>query len=360
MVGGGLAGSVSARGLAAAGYRTLLVDRSRFPRTKVCGCCVTSLAARTLDSIGLGHVLDACGARPLHEVHLYAGARPTRIPIHGVAGLSREVLDARLLGEASVSGAALLLQTRAEPCADGTVLLHGEETVEARARVVILAAGLRAHDASSAPRRGSTLVGIGAVVPDAARTYPEGVVRMVIDRTGYVGIAPLEDGRLAIASAVRADAVQKMSPRGVVEGILQKAGLAGLLLEDTRFSGVPALRRRRVRVHTGRMLSVGDAAGFVEPITGEGMSWAIATGAAVVGSATALLENHPETNAWQDTYRRMMPRRHLRCALVGAFIRRPALVRVAVGVSSLVPIMRSFVLSGLLGRYDPAIEGEMA
>ena len=360
VVGGGLAGSVSARGLAAAGFRTLLVDRSSYPRPKVCGCCITSLAAETLDSIGLGHVLGNCGARQLSEVHLYAGSTPTAIPIRGVVGLSREALDTQLAREAVEAGASLLLETRADPSSDGQVTLcGGTETVQARARAVVLAAGLRSHQRNTPKRASRTLVGIGAVVPDSGHNYPDGVVRMVIDQNGYVGIAPLEDGRLTIASAIRADAIQRTSPKSAVEDILKQAKLERLVTQETRFTGVPALKRQRSRVQEGRLLAVGDAAGFVEPITGEGMSWAIATGAAVVRSASSIIEGTARENEWQVAYRRMMPRRHIRCAFVGACIRRPALVRAAIAASSVVPMIRGTVLSGLLGRYDPSIEGEL-
>jgi len=361
VIGGGLAGSIAARGLAASGCRTLLVERTTFPRPKVCGCCLGSLAARTLDAIGLDGLLDDCAARPLHAVHLRAGDTPARIPLHGVVGLSRETLDQRLAAEARDAGAELLLETRAEATPDGTVRLHAGEAVhEARARVVVLAAGLRSHDASNASRSGRTLLGIGAVVADHGGAYPDGVVQMAIDRAGYVGVAPLEDGRLTIASAIRADAVKQWSPRGAVERILAGAGLGDLVPTEARFTGVPPLRRHRTRVQSGRILAVGDAAGFVEPITGEGMSWAIATGAAVVGSARAMIAGTEAATCWEQAYRRMMPRRHLRCALVGACIRRPGLVRAAVGASALVPRIRATILAGLLGRYDPSIEGELA
>lgn len=361
VVGGGLAGAIAAREMARAGYRTLLVERSHYPRPKVCGCCLSSLAITTLESIGLGHLLDNCGARSLKEVRLYARSNPTVIPIHGIRGISRDALDTALVREAVSSGASLLLDTKATPSSDGSVVLRdadGESV--AQARLVILGSGLRAHDAETTSRIGGALVGVGAIVPDLAESYPEDVVHMLIDRSGYVGIAPLEDGRLTIACAVRADAIQRLSPKGVVAHIMDRANLGHILPDDVRLTGVPTLRRKRIRVQDGRMLVVGDAAGFVEPITGEGMSWAIATGAAVVGSAAAVLENSADTKSWQRAYGRMMSRRHIRCAFVGACIRRPGMVQAALGASSILPFIRGTILSGLLGRYDRSIKGELA
>lgn len=362
VVGAGLAGSITARGLALDGHRVLLVERTGFPRPKVCGCCLSSLATRTLETIGLGDLLHDCGARALNEVHLFAGSRPARVSIKGVFGLSREVLDARLAAAAVDAGAELLLHARATATSDGSVsVLVDGRTVTVRASTVILASGLRSHDRLEPARRDRSLVGVGALVPDPLGLHPDGVVGMVVDKDGYVGIAPLEDGRLTIASAVRADALKRSSgSRDVVTRILAKAGLERLVGETTRFTGVPALRRHRVSVQDNRLLAIGDAAGFVEPITGEGMSWAIATGAAVVPSATAMIRNGPANANWQGVYRRMMRRRHLRCALVGTCIGRPKLVRSAVIASSIMPIVRAPVLSGLLGRFDPLIKEKTA
>ena len=362
VVGAGLAGSIAARGLARAGHRVLLVERTGFPRSKVCGCCLSSLATRTLEDIGLGELLDDCGARPLEEVHLFAGPRPARVPIKGVYGLSRETLDARLAAAAVDSGAELLLHVRALVEDDGSVTLVAEgRSITVTASAVILASGLRSHEKLEPARRDRSLVGVGALVPDPQHRHPEGVVGMVIDRDGYVGIAPLEDGRLTIASAVRAKALKASSGSGdVVKRILEKADLDWLVQDTTRFTGVPALHRHRVAVQEDRLLAVGDAAGFVEPITGEGMSWAIATGAAVVPSATALIRRGPAAADWANVYRRLMRRRHLRCSLVGSCIGRPRLVRTAVLASSLMPVLRAPVLSGLLGRFDPSIKGGIA
>ena len=123
---------------------------------------------------------------------------------------------------------------------------------------------------------------------------------------------------------------------------------------------MPGLHRHRVRVQDGRLLAVGDAAGFVEPITGEGMSWAIATGAAVVSEADVAIRSGPDAARWASVYRRLMRRRHLRCALVGAGIGRPRLVRTALLASSIAPTLRASALSALLGRFDPPLRKELA
>ena len=103
VVGAGPAGSVTARELARRGRRVLLVDKAIFPRMKVCGCCLNSAAIRTLERLGLAHVLE--GAIPLDRVRIAAGARSADVNLPRGMALSREVLDARLVEAAIEAGA---------------------------------------------------------------------------------------------------------------------------------------------------------------------------------------------------------------------------------------------------------------
>ena len=362
VVGAGLAGSIAARGLARSGRRVLLVERTAFPRPKVCGCCLGPLGRATLESVDLGHVLDACRARPLESVQLHVGRRPAHVPLRGVVGVSREALDQHLAREAVASGTELLLEARAEPRPDGTVGLQVDgRRFELAARTVLHAGGLRAHESEGPGHGEDVMVGFGALVPTPGRLRGADRVEMVLDRDGYVGVAPLDDGRMTVASALRTEAIKRTGgPRAVVKRLLHGAGLGELVDETTRFTGVPALRRRRTLVQEDRLLAIGDAASFVEPITGEGMSWALASGAAVVPCAEAVIAHGPGVDHWTTAWRRLMRRRHLRCSIVGSCIRRPALVRAALAVSSILPVMRAPILSGLLGGRESMPEGEPA
>src|SRR5271156_2503277 len=72
VVGAGPAGSIAARQLARSGVSVLLVDKARFPRRKVCGCCVGAGAVAMLEQIGLGDLLPALGARSIRQFQLAA------------------------------------------------------------------------------------------------------------------------------------------------------------------------------------------------------------------------------------------------------------------------------------------------
>ena len=74
VIGAGPAGALTARELARLGLRVLLVDRAKFPRNKVCGCCLNGAALAALRELGLGSIADA--GVPLTDMKLAAGAHP--------------------------------------------------------------------------------------------------------------------------------------------------------------------------------------------------------------------------------------------------------------------------------------------
>ena len=108
VIGAGPAGALAARQAASAGQRTLLIDRSSFPRWKVCGCCVNGAAQQALQAVELDGLPDQLGARPLDRWQVLAPKSSFACPLPGGLALSREALDAAL-GEAGVELDAVLL-----------------------------------------------------------------------------------------------------------------------------------------------------------------------------------------------------------------------------------------------------------
>src|SRR5262249_61026451 len=120
----------------------------------------------------------------------------------------------------------------------------------------------------------------------------------------------------------------------------QRAGSAG----GTGAGGVrsapcrarPALTRQARRRAAERVFVIGDAAGYVEPFTGEGMAWALASGAAVVPLAAA--EWRPELmREWAARYRDVVSRRQAACRAAAAVLRHPLLTAAPVAVLARVP-----------------------
>ncbi|MEZ6243183.1 MAG: FAD-dependent oxidoreductase [Phycisphaerales bacterium] len=353
VVGGGPAGSMTARELARRGIGVLLVEKREMPRWKVCGACVGALGARTLARVGLGGLLGSIGARELAGVEVYAGERRARVGLHGMASVSRGALDAALVSEAAAEGARVVTGVIAARSDGGNVLLRtGETRVEVVARAVVLACGLGSGAAwglGEARVRDASWIGVGTVTEWDRRVGDGSGLVMLVGRRGYLGCARLEDGRANWAAAVDPEAVRAAgSVEEALRGVCAEAGMDASVVPGEGWKGTPRLTRVGCVEHGGTY-AVGDAAGYVEPITGEGISWAMAGGVALGEHLAGALTHELEPGSWARQWRRMMRVRRARCALVAQTLRHPGVVSGAVAALGWRPALGGVVVAGLIG-----------
>ncbi len=339
VVGAGPAGAMAAHQIARQGASVLLVDRAEFPRPKVCGCCLNLRALAALQAAELGQLPATLGARPLRKLTLAAHGHQACMPLPGGVALSRSALDAALVSAAQSGGAHFLPRTIAslgEVDAAGRCvrLTRGAHSVEARGTVVLAADGLagsltqrespgRVHPASR--------IGAGAIAEVPGDRYQDGTIFMACARHGYVGLVRLEDGRLNLAAALDAAFVRDVGGLApAARTILHDAGLSDLHhLELLSWHGTPTLTRRPSRVAGWRLLVLGDAAGYVEPFTGEGIAWALDCGMAIAPLVARALEAwSPALEiAWTLCHRDLIARRQGACRAIALALRHPSLVR---------------------------------
>jgi flavin-dependent dehydrogenase len=330
VVGAGPAGSVAARELARRGLRVLLADKAHFPRPKVCGGCLNRSALATLKRLGLGHVMDECGAVPLTVVRVAAGRRSAELRLPAGMAVSREALDAALIREAVKAGVTFRPGTPLRP--------------PYPAPVAVVATGLAgsAADAHTAP--GSRL-GAGVLVPaeQVPDHYRPGTIYMSTGRGGYVGLVRVEGGRLDVAAAFDPNFVRSHGGLGpAAEAILDTTGWplpSGLA--EMSWKGTPALTRTPAAVAGRGWFAVGDAAGYVEPFTGEGMAWAVSSAAAVAPLAADAARRWDDRYVadWQRTHARLIGRRQWVCRAVARGLRSATATGAAVRVLSVLPTL---------------------
>ena len=289
--GAGPAGSIAALVLARAGVRVRLIDRARFPRPKLCGDTVNPGALAILARLGLGDAtadsLPVAGMIVSHEsgtrcVGRYGGERCGR-------ALPRATLDLALLEAALRAGAALDEGTLVQgPVVEdgavrGVVVRRtGAAPERIDARVVIAADGASSRIAralglarhAARPRRWA----IGAYFSDVVPSPEPGHFGEMHFRRGrYVGVAPMP-GDLTNVCVVTADRLALRDPGELVCSTVRRDPLLadrfararaiaapvclGPLAVDARSSGMPGL------------LLAGDAAGFIDPMTGDGLRFA--------------------------------------------------------------------------------------
>jgi flavin-dependent dehydrogenase len=307
VVGAGPAGAVAALVLACAGARVRVFDRARFPRFKLCGDSVNPGAGDILARLGLTPALD--GALPVDGMIVTsdAGARCVGRYGPGQHGhmISRHRFDDRVLAAARAAGACVEegVLVSAPVMADGVVagveVVAGGRRCQVKATVVIAADGAssrlaRASKLASHARRPRRWA-VGAYFEDAgdgagARRFGE--MHLRADR--YIGIAPLPGG-VTNACVVTADRAALGDPeRLLVDTLRSDRGLEGRftgarmimrpvclgpLAVDACGSGVPGL------------LLAGDASGFIDPMTGDGLRFALRGGELAARAALGVLEH---------------------------------------------------------------------
>jgi menaquinone-9 beta-reductase len=342
VVGAGPAGSIAARQLALQGKTVLLVDRATFPRPKVCGGCLNETAAALLDRIGLGGLLPRLGAKAISGITFAANGRAIPLELqHAGVSVSREALDTALLEEAIAGGAQCLQGAMARLKSQHgefriVELTVGGERIEVEAKVVIAADGLRGSLLEREPwfrrlpaRR--PRIGVGAILPDPPDCFETGRIYMAVGAGGYVGMVRLEAGQLDVAAAIDVGAARNKSlsvrsagPADAARRIVVQAGFhwpEGL--SQLKWHGTAQLHRRLAHVAGHRIFAIGDAAGYVEPFTGEGIAWAMLSACAVVPLVMEAIDGSFDGAAhdWEHLHRRLFGCRILMCRAVSGLLR---------------------------------------
>lgn len=363
MVGGGPAGSATALLLARAGRTVRIVERARFPRRKVCGEYLNGGAVDALARLG---VLDAVRAHaaPLRGVRLVAaGAPPVTLPFARPAlACPRELLDAVLLDAACAAGATVehgrvedVLVEAGRACG---VRVRGEDgaLAERRAGVVVGADGIgsivaRKLGLAFPPRRGARYaVGGHYAGFDALDAH----VEMYVGGGAYFALNPLGVARTNVMVVVPRARLARWS-RDVDAGL---GGAAALLGRGSRsFAGAERIGARvsvgplahdvRRTIVPGALL-VGDAAGFLDPFTGQGVFLAL-TGAERAAEAiqTASYDVYAAWRARDVVWRRRL------CAAVKLLIDVPPLARRATSRLARFPEAGATLIDALGGAIPP-------
>ncbi len=399
VIGAGPAGSVAARQLALSGRRVLLLDKKRFPRRKVCGACLNHSAVTLLEQIGLGDVVRECRAPEIQRFDLRAVSRRLSLPLPTGRAISRALLDQRLVEAAIRAGATFqdgvqatvgnpiddrrivewksMTDSRVGPaalrragppesaanCEGGPALeaslSHPTTTVvqqTATAMVVLAADGLghpslcglaEVRDRAAEHSR----LGAGCEVIDFPTEYVPGVIHMAVGRGGYVGLVRVESGALNIAAAFDARLVRDAGgPARAAAVVLAQAGFPAIpAMAEAEWLGTPVLTRSTNPVAAERLFVLGDAAGYVEPFTGEGIGWALASSVALAPLADRACDVWQPVLAktWSREHSRIVRRRQRTCRMLAAILKSPTCVRLAMFLLPKMPSLLRPIVHGV-------------
>jgi flavin-dependent dehydrogenase len=367
VIGAGPAGCVAAAILAGQGRRVLLVEKSRWPRDKVCGGCINHSAIKTLREAGLGQAI--AGGKRLNRVEWRVGRKSLSVPTPSGVAMLRSEFDAALAVAAEKCGSTFLPGVSASLLPDddsphrSIVLRQGESSATITAEIVLACDGIGGTSVDSEPwsqwsvaRRG--WIGVAATI-DAKGAMPTarlGAICMHVGVGGYVGCVRLADGSVHLAAALDPVRCRRAGgPAHLVEQILASTGApVGEALKEVRFRGTGVMTRRRRRLGGHRVIAVGDAGGYVEPFTGEGMAWAVQSAA----TAAQMLPEPGESWAadlprdWESVHAARIGRRQRLCRSARPIVHHPLVAGAVIGLSSLLPSISRGVASHVCGAGE--------
>ncbi|MFN2517021.1 MAG: NAD(P)/FAD-dependent oxidoreductase [Pyrinomonadaceae bacterium] len=366
IAGAGPAGTSVAIQLAMKGARVMLVEEKKFPRPKLCGEFISPECFTHFRRLGVFDQMIDVGGASLSETVFYSPkgnsvAVPSEWFKSGTKalGLSRSEMDHKLLERAKSVGvtvleethASLLVQDRGQVCgvrvktrdATGDTVKDYRAliTIDATGRVGALAREVdRQVDRRADQRRAQkkptrpSLVAFKAHLENARATA--GACEIYFYPGGYGGLSGVEGGVSNLCFIVSADDVRRhdSNPEIVMSKIVRQNARANYTLAKalvrTQWLSVSldSFGRRKLSPASG-LLSVGDAAAFIDPFTGSGMLMALESGmiaADIIGRHLVTLREKATFELLASEYRAEYFRKFNQRLRISGLLRRAAFV----------------------------------
>jgi flavin-dependent dehydrogenase len=176
--------------------------------------------------------------------------------------------------------------------------------------------------------------GFSMSLPARASAAPEldGAIAMFVERDGYLGVVREGSERLHCAALISSDARMPTRPLDVITWFAERSTIVARALADGWRDDAadivatgPLPWRTTARTAPGVAL-VGDAAGYVEPFTGEGMRWAIESAWLLAEALELGPWNEAVRARYEQAWRESIGAMHRRCALVATIVESPGIV----------------------------------
>ncbi|MGB7585196.1 MAG: FAD-dependent oxidoreductase [Terriglobales bacterium] len=283
VIGGGPAGASAAITAARNGMRVLLLERGRFPRQKVCGEFVSAESLGMLDALlDVRHRALLAGAVRIERTRVFLDERVLQARVDpAAASVARLDLDDALWSSAEAAGAEARHQVTVQEVRGSGPFFVKTSAGDYEAKAVVNASGRWSNLNSTPSRNGrARWIGVKAHFEEAS---PPASVDLYFFDGGYCGVQPVDLESDSTSGRINACAVVCADVASTLEEVFQK-NLA--LAERSRqwrqlsdpVSTSPLVFRDPQPVRDG-MLMTGDAACFVDPFVGDGISLALRSGA---------------------------------------------------------------------------------
>lgn len=377
VVGGGPAGAATAALLAQNGRDVLLLEKASFPREKPCGEYYSPGVVDTLGRLGALEAVAAeehawlVGMRVGTERDSFLLSYPDGDRDRRALGIQRHVLDRVLLDHARACGVRVREKMRVlgAAVADGRVIgVRGtdqgrDSEMVLRSRFVVAADGRRSAITRSlgldTPIRWLRRLGLATHYAGDSELGPFG--EMHVGPGLYCGLAPVGEGLVSVGlvGALGAKPAGEPTERFFERRLAGLPGAARALGAAERVGpvrGIGPMARQVRRVAGPGYLLVGDAAGFLDPFTGEGVSRAL-RGAELAAEAIerALRVGSDTLVGYERARREAFEDKERLCKIIQLFLGSPRFFGYAAKRLAERP-RPAGIMKGVLGDYRPAAE----
>ena len=314
IVGGGPAGSAAAIHLARAGRTPLLLERHHEPPDSLCGGFLSWRTLAALDRLGIA--ADRLNRDRVTHVRLCTGSRRAEAPLPAPAlAVSRRRLDGVLLDAAAAAGAAVERGVAVRAIDDGCVRLADGAAIATGA--LFLASGKHDIRGTARPedaRGADPTLGLRVRLPaaPALQTLLAGWIELHLFDRGYAGLALQEDGSANLCLAVHRSRLQDAGTPALLLAELGRESpqLGERLAHAAAAPAIDAVANVpygwRARHGAAGLFRLGDQAGVIPSLAGEGMGIALASAA---GAAGAYLHGGGDAApAWQRRFAAQLAR----------------------------------------------------
>lgn len=315
IVGGGLAGLSAAILLARNNFRVALFEKETYPFHKVCGEYISLESYDFLKSLGL--ILDERELPVIKELTLSSPRGYLLcqdLPLGGF-GISRYAIDNELAIIAKRNGVEVFDNCRVNEInyGDGSFSIQSDKII-IEAKIVCAAFGKRSNldvkwKRSFMQQKPNALNNYIAVKYHAEIEHPRNNIALHNFSNGYCGISPIEDGKSCICYLTTAknlkdngNSIQQMEELVLAKNpFLKKTFAEAKMLYDKplAISQISFDRKDQVQDH---FLFLGDAAGLIAPLCGNGMSMALFSGKMAAGLITRFLKNEISRDELEQHY----------------------------------------------------------
>lgn len=369
VIGGGLAGCSTAQQLAQDGHDVLLAEQSTYPRHKLCGEFLSPEAQSSFRRLGVLEDVQTAGAASIDRTGLTApnGSSTENTLPNTALGLSRYQLDRLLFQRACSTGVDGRPGTRVTDVAgnltDGFRVEVGTDTVDAR--LVLGTYGRRGRLDRTLERpfleQQTPYVAFKAHYQGPSAEALQGTIELHSASGGYCGLSPVEEDRVNVCWIGHTDALKDAggTPSGMLDEKLRQnpaldERLQGLTRVSDRFeavSQVPLMPKTRF---ADDVCMIGDAAGMIAPLCGDGMAMALRTADLVSPLASEFLYGQCTAASFRAAYEQQWTRTFGRRMRLGRWVHaaafRPGAARLVVQACRFVPPLTRWLIRSTRGK----------